>query len=142
MGNGMMAIPYGQLHFAICLSRDLATDAPATCAGPLLHQVVNLLEGPGTSKCDPRAGTPWEGKDPKEAVPYGIIPALVKARDFHKLTEAARATMFAEHARDIAWEAIPRTDKPDVKPKPDMNEIRRAAKVVSLLLQAALATFP
>lgn len=140
MGDGPMRIPYGQMHFAICLARELATEAPATAAGPLLHQLVNLLEGPSGLHFDARAGTPWEGKDPKEVVPAGIIPAFEKALNVHKLAEAWRAIKFVESARDIAQEAVPQTDKPGVMV--DINQIRRSAKVVSFLLQAALAIFP
>jgi len=137
MGDGPMRIPYGQLHFAIGLSNELIMEAPAVAAGPLFHQLVNLLEGPSGPHFDSRAGNPWEGKDPKDVVPAGIIPALQNALNVYKLVEAERAIKFTEHARDIASEAIPQTGVP-----PDINDIRRSAKVVSFLLQAAFASFP
>ena len=140
MGNGpALVIPYCQLHHAICLCREVATDAPGITTGPLLHQVLNLLEGPKGHNLDPDAGTPWEGKDPPK-VPHGIIPALEQALTVHKLRDAEPAARFSLYARDIILRAAPPRDRPEIKW--DVHEIRRAAKVVGFLLQAALAVFP
>jgi hypothetical protein len=140
MGNGpALVIPYWQLHHAIGLCREIATEAPGITTGPLLRQVLNLLEGPSGPNLDADAGTPWEGKDPPK-VPFGIIPALEQAMSRHKLRDAEPAVRFVEYAREIILRAAPRRDKPEIKW--DVNEIRRAAKVVGFLLQAALAVFP
>ncbi len=132
MGNGpAYHVPYHQFKKAIDLSQSVADEVPDTILKSLGWSVRNMLVGPTDSLYKEKAGNPGEGLDSKN-VAVGIIPALAQAKN-ERLPGAERAQQFVEHARDVMAEALSTGDS---------NDIRRAADVVSHLLEAALGIFP
>ena len=98
---------------------------------------LNCLVGPGDHYYDASAGNPCEGMEKKDAggavlVPLGIIPALER-RVALKDPFAEKALAIAALAKEVALASLSETYP---------REIQRLARVVSLLVQAALSMYP
>ncbi len=139
MGVGALG-HHDQLHATIRHWDGLA-HAPhiTTSTADMTRQIragLNCIVGPLHRNYDASAGNPCEGMEKKDGpvvvVPLGIIPALEK-RVAVKDPYAEKALAIAELAKEVAVTSLSETYP---------REIQRLARVVSLLVQAALSMYP